>query len=168
MEPTGLEGTINLQFQCNGYKLRLVTFQGSSFVEGSKRTVVGLALGIAFFITGHGFANFERTLKQCLGISCISKNSLFIYLYHFQFQATYATTTVCYFQYEPFQYLLFTYNISKKTQLNPLIAKRITYATKKPHTHVPLLIGCCEELVLMTTFSDQLRFLVEERNIASG
>ena len=81
MEPTGLEGTINLQFQCNGYKLRLVTFQGSSFVEGSKRTVVGLALGIAFFLTEHGFANFERTLKQCLGISCISKNSLFIYLF---------------------------------------------------------------------------------------
>ena len=26
---------------------------------------------------------------------------------------------------------------------------------------VPILIGCCEELVLMTTLSDQLRFLVE-------
>ena len=54
--------------------MRSVSFQGSSFVEGSKRTVVGLALGVAFFLTGHGFANFERTLKQCLGISCISKN----------------------------------------------------------------------------------------------
>ena len=54
--------------------MRSVSFQGSSFVEGSKHTVVGLALGVAFFLTGHGFANFERTLKQCLGISCISKN----------------------------------------------------------------------------------------------
>ena len=43
-------------------------------VEGSKRTAVGLALAVAFFITGHGFAKFSRTLRQCLGISCISKN----------------------------------------------------------------------------------------------
>ena len=33
---------------------------------------------------------------------------------------------------------------------------------------VPVLIGCCEELVLMTTLSDQLRFLVEEGNVTSG
>lgn len=29
---------------------------------------------MAFFITGHGYAKFSRTLRQCLGISCISKN----------------------------------------------------------------------------------------------
>ena len=49
-------------------------FQGSAFVEGSKRTVVGLALALAFFLSGHGFANFNRTLRQYLGILCISKN----------------------------------------------------------------------------------------------
>ena len=49
-------------------------FQGSAFVEGSKRTVVGLALALAFFLCGHGFANFKRSLRQYLGISCISKN----------------------------------------------------------------------------------------------
>ena len=42
-------------------------------MQGSERTVVGLALGVAFFISGHGFAKFERTLKF-LGISCVSKN----------------------------------------------------------------------------------------------
>ena len=31
----------------------------------------------------------------------------------------------------------------------------------------PVLIGCCEELVLMTTLSDQLRFLVEEGNVTT-
>ena len=36
--------------------------------------MVGLALAVAFFITGHGYAKFARTLRQCLGISCISKN----------------------------------------------------------------------------------------------
>lgn len=74
MEPTALGGTINLHFRCNGCELRSVSFQGSSLVEGSKRTVVRLALVVAFFLTGHGFAQFDRTLKQCLGIACVSKN----------------------------------------------------------------------------------------------
>lgn len=43
-------------------------------VEGSKRTVVGLSLAVGFFLSGHGFAQFVRTLRQYLGISCISKN----------------------------------------------------------------------------------------------
>lgn len=49
-------------------------FQGSAFLEGSKRMVIGLALAVAFFLSGHGFANFNGTLRQYLGISCISKN----------------------------------------------------------------------------------------------
>ena len=51
-----------------------LAFQGSAFVEGSKRTVIGPALAVGFFLSGHGFANFDRTLRQYLGISCISKN----------------------------------------------------------------------------------------------
>lgn len=39
--------------------------------------MVGLALAISFFITGHGYAKFARTLRQCLGISSISKNRYF-------------------------------------------------------------------------------------------
>ena len=74
VEPTGLGGSMNVTFACNGCKLRTVNFCGSALVEGSKRTVVGLALAVAFFITGHGYAKFSRTLRQCLGISCISKN----------------------------------------------------------------------------------------------
>ena len=77
VEPTGLGGTINVHFQCNGCEVCSLAFQGSSLVEGSKRTVVGLALGVAFFLTGHGFANFERTLKQYLGILCITKNRFY-------------------------------------------------------------------------------------------
>ena len=74
VEPTGLGGCTNVTFACNGCKLRIVNFCGPALVEGSKRTVVGLALAVAFFITGHGYAKFSRTLRQCLGISCISKN----------------------------------------------------------------------------------------------
>jgi hypothetical protein len=47
------------------------------FIEGSKRTVVGLALAVKFFITGHGYAKFSRTLRQCLGIAYISKNAYY-------------------------------------------------------------------------------------------
>ena len=54
--------------------MRTVNFNGSALVEGSKRIVVGLSLAVAFFVTGHGYAKFSRTLRQCLGISCISKN----------------------------------------------------------------------------------------------
>ena len=53
--------------------MRSKTFQGSLQVEGSKRTVVGLALTVAFIISGRGFAKFNKTLNQYLGISALSK-----------------------------------------------------------------------------------------------
>ena len=77
VEPTGLGGSMNVLLCCNSCQLRTVNFQGSALVEGSKRTVVGLALAVAFFITGHGYAKFARTLRQCLGISGISKNQYY-------------------------------------------------------------------------------------------
>ena len=77
VEPEGVGGTINITFACNSCELRNVKFQGSALVEGSKRTVVGLAIAVAFFISGHGFAQFERTLKQCLGIGVVSKNKYY-------------------------------------------------------------------------------------------
>ena len=43
-------------------------------VEGSRRSVVALTLGVAFFISGHGYAKFDKTLRQYLGIGCLSKN----------------------------------------------------------------------------------------------
>lgn len=48
VERTHLGGTINVHFKCSGCEIQSVSFQGPSFVEGSKRTVVGLALGVAF------------------------------------------------------------------------------------------------------------------------
>ena len=77
VEQVGLGGSLNAVFMCNSCILRTVNFQGSALVEGSKRTVVGLALGVAFFISGHGFAKFEKTLKQFLGISCVSKKKYY-------------------------------------------------------------------------------------------
>lgn len=68
---------MNVVFVCNGCAFRTVNVCGSALVKGSKRTVVGLALAVAFFITGHDFAKFSRTLRQCLGIGSISKNPYF-------------------------------------------------------------------------------------------
>ena len=62
MFPTGLSGSINVLFVSNGCESRTVNFCGSALVEGSRRTVVGLALAITFVITGHGYAKFSRTL----------------------------------------------------------------------------------------------------------
>lgn len=77
IDVVGLGGTIKITFQCNGCKLRSVTFDGSTLVEGSRRTVVGLALAVAFVVTGHGFSKFKKTLQESLGISVLSKNRFF-------------------------------------------------------------------------------------------
>ena len=74
VEANGHGGSLNAIFTCNSCSLRTLNFQGSALVEGSRRTVVGLALAVAFFISGHGFAKFNKTLRQFLGISCLSKN----------------------------------------------------------------------------------------------
>ena len=74
VEPTGPGGSLNVWFMCSGCEKRSLMFQGSAFLEGSKRTVIGLDLAVAFFLSGHGFPNFHRTLRQYLGISCMSKN----------------------------------------------------------------------------------------------
>lgn len=52
---------------------RQLAFVGQPLLKAPS-AVVGLALAVAFFITGHGYVKFSRTLRQCLGISCISKN----------------------------------------------------------------------------------------------
>ena len=73
----GLGGSINITFACNGCHSRNVCFKGSAMVEHSRRTVVGLALAVAFVVTGHGFAKFNRALNQCLGIQALSKNRFY-------------------------------------------------------------------------------------------
>ena len=74
VEANGRGGSLNASFTCNSCGLQTLNFQGSALVEGSRRTVVGLALATAFFISGHGFAKINKTLRQFPGISCLSKN----------------------------------------------------------------------------------------------
>lgn len=51
VEANGQGGSLNATFTCDSCSLRTVNFQGSALVEGSRRTVVGLALAVAFFIS---------------------------------------------------------------------------------------------------------------------
>lgn len=64
MSPTGHGGSLETSLVCSHCDGRQLKFRGSVEVEKSKRTVVGLALVVAFFITGHGFSTFDKTLKQ--------------------------------------------------------------------------------------------------------
>lgn len=77
VEQTGLGGSMNVTFSCDSCIFRKISFQASAMVEGTKRTVVGLALAVAFVISGHGFAKFQKSLQQYLGISVISKNRFY-------------------------------------------------------------------------------------------
>ena len=69
VEPTGLGVSLKVTFACSDCSVGTVNFNGSVFVEGSRRTVVGLALAVAFFITRQRYAKFSRTLRQCLRIN---------------------------------------------------------------------------------------------------
>ena len=82
VEAVGQGGSLNATFTCTSCTLHSVNFQGSALVEGSRRTVVGLALGVAFFISGLGFAKFDRTLRQFLDISCVTNNRFYEIIKH--------------------------------------------------------------------------------------
>lgn len=63
VEPTGLGGSMNVVFACNGCELRTINFCGSALVEGSKRTVVGFALAVAFFYHGTWLCKVFKNTK---------------------------------------------------------------------------------------------------------
>lgn len=77
VETVGLGGSVTVMFMCNGCQGRNISFKGTSLVEGSRRTVIGLSLAVAFIVCGNGFAKFNKTLNQCLGIPAISKNRFY-------------------------------------------------------------------------------------------
>ena len=63
VEKGGLGASLNAVFTCNSCTLQTVNFQGSAMVDGSKRTVVGLAPGKAFFISSLTLPNVWNKLS---------------------------------------------------------------------------------------------------------
>ena len=50
----GLGGGLKVEIACNGCKIRRLTFDSSSIIESSRRTIVSLALQVAFYASGFG------------------------------------------------------------------------------------------------------------------
>lgn len=63
VEKGGLGASLNAVFTCNSCTLQTVNFQGSALADGSKRTVVGLAPGEAFFISSLALPNAWNKLS---------------------------------------------------------------------------------------------------------
>ena len=57
VEKGGLGASLNAVFKCNSCTLQTVNFQRLALVDGSKRTVMGLAPGEAFFISNLALPN---------------------------------------------------------------------------------------------------------------
>ena len=68
----GLGGAIKMVIACNGCKMRSLTFDSSPLVESSRRTMVGLALQVAFYASGCTHMQYYRTLRQFLGVSAVT------------------------------------------------------------------------------------------------
>ena len=68
----GLGGAMKIIIACNGCKMRSLTFGSSPLVESSRRSIVGLALQVAFYTSGCTHIQYYRTLRQFLGVSAVT------------------------------------------------------------------------------------------------
>ena len=68
----GLGGGLKVEIACNGCKIRRLTFDSSPMIESSRRTVVSLALQVAFYASGCTHAQYYRILKQSLGVQAVT------------------------------------------------------------------------------------------------
>ena len=68
----GLGGGLKVEIACNGCKLRRPTFDSSPMIESSRRTIVSLALQVAFYASGCTHAQYYRILKQSLGVQAVT------------------------------------------------------------------------------------------------
>ena len=80
----GLGGAVIVKFACTGCTDRNLAFHSSVTIALSKRTVVSLALQVAFVIAGCTHAQYSKVLKQCLGVSSVSVSIFYdtIKLFH--------------------------------------------------------------------------------------
>ena len=63
---------MKVEIACNGCKIRRLTFDSSPMIESSRRTIVSLALQVAFYVSGCTHAQYYRILKQSLGVQAVT------------------------------------------------------------------------------------------------
>ena len=60
-------------FKCCGCWTTEIDYRSSQFAQNSKRQIVSLALSLDFFISGHGYASYRKTLGRGLGFGVTSE-----------------------------------------------------------------------------------------------
>ena len=68
----GLGGAIYVKFTCCGCREVDIDYRSSQLALESRRHLVSLALSLAFFISGHGYAAYQKTLAKGLGLGVTS------------------------------------------------------------------------------------------------
>ena len=69
----GLGGGIEYVFKCRGCWIEGVSYKTSELTQESRRQLVSLALSLAFFISGHGYAGYRKTMGKGLGLGITSE-----------------------------------------------------------------------------------------------
>ena len=60
-------------FRCSGCWKEEISYHSSHLAQESRRRLVSLALSLAFFISGHGYASYRKTLGKGLGLGVLSE-----------------------------------------------------------------------------------------------
>ena len=60
-------------FKCCGCWTTEIDYRSSQLAQNSRRQIVSLALSLAFFISGHGYASYRKTLGRGLGLGVTSE-----------------------------------------------------------------------------------------------
>ena len=68
----GLGGGLKVEIAFSGCKIRRLTFDSSPMIESSRRTIVSLAVQVAFYASGCTHAQYYRILKQSLGVQAVT------------------------------------------------------------------------------------------------
>ena len=68
----GLGGGLKVEIACNRCKVRSLSFDSSPMVESSRRTLLSLALQVAFYASGCTHAQYYHILKHSLGVQAVT------------------------------------------------------------------------------------------------
>ena len=60
-------------FTCYGYWTTEIDYRSSYLALDSRRQLGSLALSLGFFISGHGYAGYRKTLGRVLGLGILSE-----------------------------------------------------------------------------------------------
>ena len=75
-------GSMKFLFRCNGCWKEEICYRSSQLALNSRRQLVSLALSLAFFVSGHGYASYRKTLGRGLGLEVLSEKPFLEIIHH--------------------------------------------------------------------------------------